>query len=108
MLKYFKNTVLYNAFIDKGIGIVTGWKKPSLILEHLTEESLNKVKTIGSLYTKNGINYVIANLFLNPDIGHLIFLKDSNIDNKTCESIEAFLNFLETEQILFKKKFQYN
>lgn len=108
MLKYFKNTVLYNAFIDKGIGIVTGWKKPSLILEHLTEESLNKVKTIGSLYTKNGINYVIANLFLNPDIGHLIFLKDSNIDNKTCESIEAFLNFLETEQILFQKKFHYN
>lgn len=31
MLKYYKNTVLYNEKIDTGIGIITGWKKPSLI-----------------------------------------------------------------------------
>lgn len=108
MLKYYKNTVLYNENIETGLGIVTGWKKPSLIKEHLTEESLNKTKTIGTLYTKNGINYIIANLFLNPEINHLILLEDSNIDNKMSESVETFLAFLETEIITFQEKFDYN
>ncbi len=108
MLKYYKNTVLYNETIDTGLGIITGWKKPSLIKEHLTNESLNKTKTIGTLYTKNGINYIIANLFLNPEINHLILLKDSNIDNKMCEAVETFLNFLETEEISFQEKFHYD
>ena len=43
MLKYYKNTVLYYDHIKTGIGIITGWKKPNLIREHLTQESLNKV-----------------------------------------------------------------
>lgn len=45
MLKYYKNTVLYNEHIENGIGIITGWKKPTLIQKHLTEESREKVKT---------------------------------------------------------------
>lgn len=83
-------------------------EKTELDKKHLKEESLSKTKTIGTLYTKNGINYIIANLFLNPEINHLIVLKNSNIDNKTSESIETFLNFLETEDIHFQKKFHYD
>jgi len=90
MLKYYANTVLYNDTIETGMGIITGWKKPSLIKEHLTKESLEKTKTIGTLYTKNGINYIIANLFLNPEINHLIFLEDSDIDNTMSESVKTF------------------
>ncbi len=108
MLKYYKNTVLYNDNIKTGIGIITGWKKPSLIKEHLTNESLDKTKTIGTLYTKNGINYIIANLFLNPEINHLIFLEDSDIKNTISESIKTFLYFLETEEITFQEKFHYS
>lgn len=108
MLKYYKNTVLYYDHIKTGIGIITGWKKPNLIREHLTQESLNKVKTIGTLYTKNGINYIIANLFLNPEINHLILLEDSDIYNKMSESIKTFLSFLKTGKIDFQEKFHYS
>lgn len=107
MLKYYANTVLYNDTIETGMGIITGWKKPSLIKEHLTKESLEKTKTIGTLYTKNGINYIIANLFLNPEINHLIFLEDSDIDNTMSESVKTFLYLLETEEIVFQEKFCY-
>lgn len=108
MLKYYQNTVLYNENIEKGVGIITGWKKPNLIKSHLTEETLTKVKTIGTLYTKNGINFVIANLFLNPEINHLVFLEDSDIDNTMSESIKAFLTFLDTEEFTFQEKFHYS
>lgn len=108
MLKYYTNTVLYNKDIETGIGIITGWKKPSLIKEHLTKESLEKTKTIGTLYTKNGINYIIANLFLNPEINHLVILEDSDIGNIMSESIKTFLYFLETEQMIFQEKFCYS
>jgi len=108
MLKYYKNTVLYHDDIKNGVGIITGWKKPSLIQEHLTVDAFHKVKTIGTLYTKNGINFVIANLFLNPDISHLILLADSDIDQQMSESIRTFLEFLETEEISFQEKFHYS
>ena len=52
MLKYYKNTVLYNENIDSHLGIITGWKKPNLIRDHITKENRNKVKTIGTLYTR--------------------------------------------------------
>lgn len=67
MLKYYKNVVLYNDFIEKGIGIITGWKNPPEIKEKLREAN-QKVMTIGTLYTTEGINHIIANLFLNPQI----------------------------------------
>lgn len=108
MLKYYQNTVLYYDQVETGIGIITGWKKPNLIREHLTQESLNKIKTIGILYAKNGINYIIANLFLNPEINHLILLEDSDIYNTMSESIKTFLSFLKTEEIAFQQKFHYS
>lgn len=52
MLKYYKNTVLYNENIDSHLGIIIGWKKTNLIRDHITKENRNKVKTIGTLYTR--------------------------------------------------------
>lgn len=68
MLKFYKHVVLYNDSIEKGIGIITGWKNPPEIKEKLSEEAMKKVMTIGTLYTTEGINHIIANLFLNPQI----------------------------------------
>lgn len=100
MLKYYKNVVLYNDFIEKGIGIITGWKNPPEIKEKLREAN-QKVITIGPLYTTEGINHIIANLFLNPQITQLIALKDSNIRGIS-KSILDFLEMLKNKEINFQ------
>ena len=108
MLKYYPNVVLFDENKDFGVGIITGWKTPRLIHDELSSEALEKVVSIGPLYTKNGINFIIANLFLNPQISHLILLEDSDIHPKIADSIQEFLHFLETEEIRFQKKFQFS
>lgn len=108
MIKYYNNVVLYDDSNEFGVGIITGWKTPSLIREILDEESKKKVVSIGPLYTKNGINFIIANLFLNQHISHLILLEDSNVNNSMNDAIKSFLSLLETEQIDFQEKFAFS
>lgn len=108
MLKYYPNVVLFDEEKVNGVGVITGWKTPRLIHDELSSEALEKVVSIGPLYTKNGINFIIANLFLNPQISHLILLEDSDVHPGMCDSIREFLYFLETEEIRFQKKFQFS
>ncbi len=108
MLKYYPNVVLFDEEKVNGVGVITGWKTPRLIHDELSSEALEKVVSIGPLYTKNGINFIIANLFLNPQISHLILLEDSDVHPGMCDSIREFLHFLETEEIRFQKKFQFS
>lgn len=108
MLKYYPNVVLFDEEKANGVGVITGWKTPRLIHDELSSEALEKVVSIGPLYTKNGINFIIANLFLNPQISHLILLEDSDVHPGMCDSIREFLHFLETEEIRFQKKFQFS
>lgn len=107
MLKFYKNVVKYNETVPYGIGIITGWKDTETIIESLSEESKNKVVSCGNLYTKSGINYIIANLFLNPHINELIVLEDSSLNNNIAEGIEELLGFLETGEISFELKFLF-
>ena len=107
MLKYYKNVVKYNENVQYGLGIITGWKSTDMILNHLSEEAKKKIVTCGNLYTKNGINYIIANLFLNPHITELIVLEDSSLQNEMAEGISAFLQFLKTNELTFEPKFQF-
>ena len=108
MLKYYPNVVLFDEEKANGVGIITGWKTPRLIHDELSSDALEKVVSIGPLYTKNGINFIIANLFLNPQISHLLLLEDSDVHSRMCDSIREFLYFLETEDIRFQKKFQFS
>lgn len=108
MIKYYPHVVLFDKEKTSGVGIITGWKTPTLIREKLSTQALEKVISIGPLYTANGINYIIANLLLNPQITHLILLSDSDVDNKMSDSIKTFISFLETEKITFQPKFNYN
>ena len=108
MLKYYPNVVLFDEEKANGVGIITGWKTPRLIHDELSSDTLEKVVSIGPLYTKNGINFIIANLFLNPQISHLLLLEDSDVHSRMCDSICEFLYFLETEDIRFQKKFQFS
>lgn len=107
MIKYYPNVVLFDERKSSGVGIITGWKTPRIIAEELREEAKSKVVSIGPLYTTNGINYIIANMFLNPQISHLILLEDSDIHPSICPSIQEFLGFLQTEEIKFPKRFQF-
>lgn len=106
MLKYYKHVVLYNNSIEKGIGIITGWKNPPEIKEKLSEDSIQKVMTIGTLYTTEGINHVIANLFLNPQITHLILLEDSDIKGVS-KSVLDFLEMLKNKKINFQLQYKF-
>ena len=108
MLKYYPNVVLFDEEKANGVGIITGWKTPRLIHDELSSDALEKVISIGPLYTKNGINFIIANLFLNLQISHLVLLEDSDVHPRMCDSIREFLYFLETEDIRFQKKFQFS
>ena len=107
MLKYYKNVVKYNEDVCYGVGIITGWKSTDMILDSLSEEVKRKIVTCGNLYTKNGINYIIANLFLNPQITELIVLEDSSLQNEMAEGITALLEFLTTNELTFESKFQF-
>lgn len=107
MLKYYPNVVLFDENTRPGVGIITGWKTPRLIQDELSSEARDKVSSIGPLYTKNGINYIIANLFLNPQISHLILLEDSDIHPGISDSVREFLYFLKTKEINFSRKFRF-
>lgn len=108
MLNYYPNVVLFDEEKANGVGIITGWKTPRLIHDELSSDALKKVVSIGPLYTKNGVNFIIANLFLNPQISHLVLLEDSDVHPRMCDSICEFLHFLETEEVRFQRKFQFS
>ncbi len=108
MIKYYKHVVIFDDSKEAGVGIITGWKNPTLIQSKLSKEAKEKVISIGPLYTKNGINFIIANLFLNPNITHLVLLEDSFVDHTMCESIQEFIKFMKTGKINFSKKFLFD
>lgn len=69
--KYYKNMLIVNQEAVLGIGIITGWTKKEEIYSLLPEELRKNVLVIGQLYSKEGINYIIRNIFLNPKIRYL-------------------------------------
>ncbi len=107
MLKFYRHVVLQNE-IEYGVGIITGWNVPKKIEGLLDEDVKGKVRTIGTLYTKNGINFLMANLFLNPNITHLVVLEDSNPDFTMSDSVKSFLHFLKTGEANFQLKFDFD
>lgn len=107
MLKYYNHCVRYNDKIKNGVGIITGWKNPPEIESILTEDTKKYVKTIGTLYTKNGINFIIANLFFNPEINHLVLLEDSDLNNQISDSIKCLINLLQTRKMEFASQFHF-
>lgn len=87
--KYYANQLIVN----KGkIAVVTGWTKKEDVFKKLSKESKEKISAIGQLYSKEGINFIIRNLFLNTDINYLIVTgKDLS------GSLKEFKNFLNGE-----------
>ncbi len=98
--KYYTDQIL-KPNPEGRLAIVSGWSKKEEIEKNLTDENLNKVGAIGQLYSKEGVNYIIKNLFLNPKINTLI------ISGKDLSGSLEFLKNLikngESEKIIHKE-----
>src|SRR4030042_5241325 len=86
--KYYTNQILIPS-TEGFIGIISGWTKKEHIDEIILAENKNKIGAIGQLYSKEGINYIIRNLFLNPRLAKLIVT-----GNDLSGSLKFFQEFL--------------
>ncbi|MCX6744027.1 MAG: thymidylate synthase [Candidatus Parcubacteria bacterium] len=121
--KYYTNQILIPS-PEGFIGIVSGWTKKEHIEELISAENKNKIGAIGQLYSKEGINYIIRNLFLNPQMTRLIvtgrdlsgsvkFLQDflnsgtgQDIIHKEipAEKIQDFINWFKTNSVFIPEQ----
>ena len=87
--KYYSNQLIINESENSSISIVTGWTKKEDVFKELSTISKEKTLIIGQLYSKEGINFIIRNIFLNPKINFLIITgKDLS------GSVKEFKSFL--------------
>jgi thymidylate synthase len=106
-----KDILIVNS--KSNISIATLWAKKDYIFNSLPENVKNKVNTIGTLYTVNGIKYLIQTLGENPQINKIILygpdltqsgqaLIDifNNKDEETLNRYNINLNYNEIKEIL--------
>lgn len=84
--KFYANQLIVGA---GKIAVVTGWTKKEEVFKTLSAGSKQKIAVIGQLYSKEGINYIIRNVFLNPSITFIILTgKDLS---KSLSELRSFL-----------------
>lgn len=89
--KYYQNQLIAEEKL--GIAVVCGWTKKEVVWNMFSGESREKVSIMGQLYSKEGINYIIRNLFLNPKIKFLV-ITGADLSG----SVQELKNFLVTGQ----------
>jgi len=62
---------------NSNVAICTSWDDPELVL---TEEIIEKVAIAAPMRSTYGVNILLANLALNPQIDKLIFLRGGEFD----------------------------
>ncbi|MBU1557356.1 hypothetical protein KKC45_00095 [Patescibacteria group bacterium] len=80
--KYYNRMILQPN--PKGdVGVVCCWTKKEDIEKKLDEETKERVCALGQLYSRDGLNYIIRNSFLNPNLKYFVItglkLSDSSI-----------------------------
>lgn len=91
--KYYASQLILNREPNSTVAIASGWTKKEDVWKALSEESKKKVLSVGQLYSKEGINFIIRNLFLNPSINFLIIT-----GRDLSGSLKEFKNFLSGEK----------
>ena len=91
--KYYASQLILNREPTSTVAITTGWTKKEDVWKILSKESKEKVLSIGQLYSKEGINFIIRNLFLNPSINFLIIT-----GRDLSGSLKEFKSFLSGEK----------
>lgn len=95
MFKYYREAIQLvnpNGYICH----ISGWTKPEAV------EIKDNVLSIGPLYTKQGINYIIRNLYLNPSVKWLVI---NGVD--LSGSMQFFVDWLSSEYVrhdIFEKE----
>jgi thymidylate synthase len=70
--KHYATQLIVNKELDSTVAVVTGWTKKEDVWKNISDESRTNVAIMGQLYSKEGINFIIRNLFLNPHINYLV------------------------------------
>jgi len=91
--KYYASQLILNREDNSTVAVTTGWTKKDDIWKKLSPESKAKVSTVGQLYSKEGINFIIRNMFLNPNINFLIIT-----GRDLSGSLKEFESFLKGEK----------
>ena len=65
---YFEDSLIPGS-LESGIGIATRWSVADVTVKDIPREHF---AVAGQLYSKEGINYIIRNVLLNPTVRHLI------------------------------------
>ncbi|MCK9597058.1 thymidylate synthase [Candidatus Pacearchaeota archaeon] len=94
--KYYANQLIVNKNPNSRVALTTGWTKKEAVWNSLSADSKEKVLIAGQLYSKEGINFIIRNSFLNPHIGFLIVC-----GRDLSGSIKEFKSFLSGENKSF-------
>lgn len=71
--KYYRNAIT-KCSPTGYICICTFWTKQEIVRQHISESNLEKVLTIGNLYTVEGLKFIILNAYLCPQIEYFIFV----------------------------------
>jgi thymidylate synthase len=91
--KYYANQLIVNKNPNSRVALTTGWTKKEEVWDKLSQESKDKVLIAGQLYSKEGINFIIRNTFLNPNTGFLIVC-----GRDLSGSLKEFKSFLSGEK----------
>lgn len=91
--KYYSSQLIINRDPGSKVVLTTGWTKKEDVWNKISLDSRKKISIVGQLYSKEGINFIIRNLFLNPQATFLIITgKDLS------GSIREFQSFLNGEK----------
>lgn len=91
--KHYASQLILNKHSSATIAVTTGWTKKEDIWNNLSEESKNKIAIMGQLYSKEGINFIIRNTFLNPNLNYLVIT-----GRDLSGSLKEFQSFLAGEK----------
>lgn len=91
--KYYASQLILNQKPGATVAVTTGWTKKDDVWNKLSEESKAKILSVGQLYSKEGINFIIRNLFLNPEVNFLVIT-----GRDLSGSLKEFRGFLNGEK----------
>ena len=107
--KYYRNSILRISEVGY-VCVVTYWTKKEVVQNKINKDVVNKVLTIGNLYTSNGLEYIIKNSYLCKQINYYVFCGSDNNDVEN-SAIKKYISYImkikhdttqDTEQTMLK------
>ena len=90
--KYYRNSILRISEVGY-VCVVTYWTKKEVVQNKINKDVINKVLTIGNLYTSNGLEYIIKNSYLCKQINYYVFCGSDNNDVEN-NAIKKYISYI--------------